>query len=74
MNFEQVIRQLKDTQALMAEIHQRQLDLQKAPAENNGYMREGMRMHDQRMAHIDMRLASITYKLSLLGDNFKGPN
>ena len=37
-----------------------------------------MRVHDQRMNHIDMRLAEITDKLDgligFMGGNFKGPN
>jgi hypothetical protein len=74
MNFELVIRQLQETQVLMAEIQLRQLDYQKVRAESVVYMKESMRVHEQRMAHIDMRLASITYKLGSLGGYFKRPN
>jgi len=74
MNFKHVIRQLQETQEMMAEIQLRQLDSQNVRAENVVYMQESMRLHEQRMAHIDMRLASISYKLGLLGGNFKGPN
>jgi hypothetical protein len=74
MNFQKVIRQLKQTEALMAEIQRRQLDLQGVPTENIAYMQESMRIHEQRMAHVDMRLASISYKLRLLGDYFNRPS
>ena len=66
MNFEQVIRQLHETEVLMAEIQLRQ-------AENVVHMRENMRVHEKRMAHIDMRLASITDKLGFMSGHFKGP-
>jgi len=72
MNFERVIRQLHKTEVLMAEIQLRQLDFQKVGTV--AYMRESMQVHEQRMAHIDMRLASITHKLGLLGGYFKGQN
>ena len=36
------------------------------------YMQESMRLHEQRMAHIDVRLTTISYKLGLLGGYFKG--
>ena len=65
MNFEQVIRQLQDTELLMAEIEQRQAEARKFQAESIG-------VHEQRMAHIDMRLSSITCKLGLMGGYFKG--
>jgi len=67
MNFEHVIRQLRDAEGIMAEIQQRQAALQKLQA-------EGIELHEKRMAHVDMRLASITYKLRLLRGYFKGPN
>ena len=60
MNFEQIIRQLKETESLMAEIQLSQLGSQNVRAKNVVYMQESMRLHEQRMAHIDMRLASIS--------------
>jgi len=65
MNFEQGIRQLQNTASLMTEIEQRQAEAGKLQA-------EGMRVHEQRMSHIDMRLSSITYKLGLMGGYFMG--
>jgi len=65
MNFEQVIRQLQDTALLMAEIEHRQAEARKFQAES-------LRVHEQRMAHIDMRLSSIAYKLGFMGGYFKG--
>jgi len=65
MNFEQVVRQLHDTELLIAEIEQRQAEARK-------FQTESMRVHGQRMAHIDMRLSSIAYKLGFMGGYFKG--
>ena len=65
MNFEQVVRQLQDTELLMAEIEQRQAEARKIQAEN-------MRVHEQHMAHIDMRLSSITHELGFMGGYFEG--
>jgi uncharacterized coiled-coil DUF342 family protein len=56
MNFEQEINQLKDTLIVMAEIQRRQAEVQKMQA-------EGLALHEQRMNHIDMRLAEIADKL-----------
>lgn len=56
MSFEQEINQLKDTLIVMAEIQRRQAEVQKMQA-------EGLALHEQRMNHIDMRLAEITDKL-----------
>jgi uncharacterized coiled-coil DUF342 family protein len=56
MDFEQEINQLKDTLGVMAEIQRRQVEVQKMQA-------EGFALHEQRMNHIDMRLAEITDKL-----------
>lgn len=78
MNFEQEIRKLQDTAVVMAEIQRRQADVQKLQAENVVYMQESMRIHDQRMNHIDMRLAEITDKLDgligFMGGYLKRPN
>ncbi len=56
MNFEQEIKQLQDTLIVVSEIQRRQADVQKMQA-------EGMALHEQRMNHVDMRLAEITDKL-----------
>lgn len=53
MNFEQEIVQLQDTLVVMAEIQCRQAEVQKMQA-------EGVVLHEQRMNHIDVRLAEIT--------------
>ena len=62
----------------MADIQRRQAEVQKLQAENVVYMQESMRVHDQRMNHVDMRLAEITDKLDgligFMGGYFKGPN
>ena len=65
MNWEPVLRQLQETELLMAEIQRRQ-------AQNVESMDESMRVHEERMTHVDMRLASITYKLGRMGGDFKG--
>ena len=53
----------------MADIQQRQAEVQKLQT-------EGMWLHEQRMDHIDMRLAEITDKLDgligFMGGYFKG--
>jgi hypothetical protein len=56
MNFEQEANQLKDTLIVMAEIQRRQADVQRMQS-------EGLALHEQRMNHVDMRLAEIAYKL-----------
>ena len=56
MEFEQEIVRLKDTLVVMAEIQRRQAEVQKMQA-------EGWALHEQRMTHVDMRLAEITDKL-----------
>ena len=53
------MNQLKDTLIVVAEIQRRQADVQKMQA-------EGMALHEQRMNHVDMRLAEITDKLDRL--------
>jgi hypothetical protein len=67
MNFEQAIHQLNDTLIVVAEIQRRQAEIQKDQAEGiatlSERIREGMILHEQRMNHIDMRLAEITDKL-----------
>jgi hypothetical protein len=76
MNFDQIIRQLGDTAVVMAEVQRRQAELQKLQVEDVVLAREGMRVHEQRMAHVDMRLAEITDKLDgligFMGGYFKG--
>lgn len=63
MNFEQAIVQLQDTLVVVAEIQRRQAAVQKTQAERIAESEETMRLHTQRMNHIDMRLAEITDKL-----------
>ena len=76
MNFEHEIRRLQDTAVVMAEIQRRQAEVQKLQAENVVYMQESLRVHQQRMDHIDMRLSEITDKLhgmiGFMGGYFKG--
>jgi hypothetical protein len=68
MNFEQEISQLKDTLVVMAEIQRRQAEVQKLQAQELDQQRESWALHEQRMNHIDVRLAEITDKLDgLLG-------
>jgi uncharacterized coiled-coil DUF342 family protein len=70
MDFAQEINSLKDTLVIMAEIQRRQAAVQKMQA-------EGLALHEERMNHIDMRLAEITDKLDgLIGfmdDQFRRP-
>jgi hypothetical protein len=56
MNFEQEMNQLKDTLIVVSEIQRRQADVWKMQA-------EGMALHEQRMNHVDLKLAEITDKL-----------
>jgi hypothetical protein len=56
MSFEQEIDQLKDTLIVVTEMQRRQADGQKMQV-------YGMALHEQRMNHVDMRLAEITDKL-----------
>ncbi len=66
MNFEQEIRQLQhDTAVVMAEV-------ERLHAEHVVYMQKSMRLHEQRMAHVDMRLTNIAYMLGFMG-GFSGP-
>ncbi len=61
MNFEREIVRLQDTLVVMAEIQRRQAEVQKMQA-------EGLALHEQRMKHIDVRLAEFTDKFDgLLG-------
>ena len=83
VNFEQEIRQLQDTKAVMADIQRQQAEVQQLQAKHLAQheqrlheQAESMRVHEQRMAHVDMRLAEITDKLDgLIGfmGGFKGP-
>jgi hypothetical protein len=63
VNFEQAILQLQDTAVVMAEIQSRQAEVQRLQAENVVSMQESLRVHQQRMDHVDMRLAEIADKL-----------
>jgi hypothetical protein len=72
MNFELILQQLQDTAGVMADIQQMQA---KHLAQYERPLREqeeSMRLHEERMAHIDMRLSSITHKVGFMG-GFKGP-
>lgn len=77
MNFEHEIRQLQDTAIVMAEIQRRQAEVQKLQAEYVVSMQESLRVHQQRMDHVDMRLSEITDKLDgligFMGGYFRGP-
>jgi len=76
VNFEHEIRQLQDTAIVMVDIQRRQAEVQKLQAENVIYIQESLRVHHQRMDHIDMRLSEITDKLDgligFMGGYFKG--
>lgn len=65
MNFEQEIVRLQDTLAVMAEIQRRQAEVQKMQA-------AGWALHEQRMTHVDVRLAEITDKLDGLNGFMNG--
>jgi hypothetical protein len=77
VNFEHEIRQLQDTAIVMAEIQRRQAEVQKLQAEYVVSMQESLRVHQQRMDHVDMRLSEITDKLDgligFMGGYFRGP-
>jgi hypothetical protein len=64
MDFEQEINQLKDTLVVMAEIQRRQAEVQKMQAERIVATEEGMKLHEQRMNHVDLNLSEITDKLN----------
>jgi hypothetical protein len=76
VNFEHEIRQLQDTAIVMADIQRRQAEVQRLQAENVVHMQASMRLHEQRMDHVDMRLAEIADKLDgligFMGGYFKG--
>ena len=69
MNFEQAITRLQDTMPVMADIQRQQAEVQQMQAkhlaqhEQRFGSRKSMRLHEQRMSHVDMRLAEITDKL-----------
>jgi hypothetical protein len=56
MDFEHEIVRLQDTLVVMAEIQRRQAEVQKTQAES-------LALHQERMDHVDMRLAEISDKL-----------
>jgi hypothetical protein len=64
MDFEQEISRLQDTLVLMAEIQRRQADVQRVQAERIIATEEGMKLHEQRMNHIELNLSEITDKLN----------
>jgi hypothetical protein len=64
MDFEQEIGRLQDTLVVMAEIQRLQVDLQRIQAERIIATEEGMKLHEQRMNHIELNLSEITDKLN----------
>jgi hypothetical protein len=64
MDFEQEISRLQDTLVLMAEIQRRQADVQRVQAERIIATEEGMKLHEQRMNHIELNLSEIMDKLN----------
>jgi len=54
MDFAQEINQLKDTLIIVAEIQRRQAEIQKMQAERIVATEEGMKLHEQRMNHIEL--------------------
>lgn len=84
MNFDQEIRKLQDTALVMADVQRQQAEVQQMQARHLAQheqrlheQAESMRLHQQRMDHIDMRLSEITDKLDgmigFMGGYFKGP-
>ena len=73
MDFEQEISQLKDTLVVMAEIQRRQAAIQKMQAEETTALADSMRVHRQRMEHMEETLSEVGDKLNgLIGfmDNY----
>jgi hypothetical protein len=66
MDFEHEISRLQDTLMVMAEIRCRQAEIQKMHAERIIATEEGMRLHEQRMSHIELNLSEISDKLNVL--------
>jgi hypothetical protein len=64
MDFEQEISRVQDTLVVMAEIQRLQADLQRIQAERIIATEEGMKLHEQRMNHIELNLSEITDKLN----------
>jgi hypothetical protein len=64
MEFEQEISRVQDTLVVMAEIQRRQADLQRIQAERIIATEEGMKLHEQRMNHIELNLSEISDKLN----------
>jgi hypothetical protein len=64
MDFEQEISRLQDTLVVMAEIQRLQADLQRIQAERIIATEEGMKLHEQRMNHIELNLSEISDKLN----------
>jgi hypothetical protein len=64
MNFDQEISQLKDTLVVMAEIQRRHAAIQKTQAEEAFAMHESMRLHRQRMEHVELTLGETGDKLN----------
>lgn len=71
MDFEKEIASLKDTLVVMAALERRQAEVQKLQAHELDSMcellvemREGMALHEKRMAHIERNLEEATDKLN----------
>ncbi len=84
MDYQSEIEQLKETLTLVANIQRRQAAVQRDQAtwleqlqQSRDEQEQNMKLHAERMAHIDMRLAEITDKLDGLigfaGGFFKPP-
>jgi hypothetical protein len=84
MNFEQEIAQLKDAVVVMAALQRHHAEVQKLQAQELDAMREvmvemreGFKMHEVRMKHVEQNIEEITDKLNgLIGfmDGFaRGP-
>ena len=64
MDFEQQINQLQDTLIVTVEIQRREAEIQKTQAERIVATEEGMKLHEQRMSHIELNLSEISDKLN----------
>jgi hypothetical protein len=68
MNFEQEIASLKDTLVVIAALERHLAEVQKLQAHEldamRTLMRDGMALHEKRMAHVEQNLEEITDKLN----------
>ena len=63
MDFEHEIRRIQDTLIVMAEIQRSQAEVQKMQAARLVEQERSFALHEQRMDHIDVRLAEMADKL-----------